>query len=197
MAVKSEADVDRHLARVRSSASRAQKWLAGQDIDALELFRLIKFGPVGFHPVDDRGINLVERINQTWTYVTALAAARQLLKMQPIAHSILNRQPQINDYYFPGHIKESYFNDGSWGKLKQEIDKRSGVSGWQVRDLRRTFRSMLAKLKVPREIAEIALNHVTGAGRNDLDEIYNRYDYLQEKEEALTKLESYVKGLLT
>ena len=113
-----------------------------------------------------------------------------------IAQSILDRQPQLNDYYFPGHIKESHFNDGSWGKLKQELDKRSGVSGWQVRDLRRTFRSMLAKLKVPREIAEIALNHVTGAGRNDLDEIYDRYDYLPEKEEALTKLESYVKRLL-
>ena len=97
---------------------------------------------------------------------------------------------------FPALDQRSHFNDGSWGKLKQELDKRSGVSGWQVRDLRRTFRSTLAKLKVPREIAEVALNHVTGAGRNDLDEIYNRYDYLREKEEALTKLESYVKKLL-
>jgi hypothetical protein len=40
---------------------------------------------------------------------------------------------------------------------------------------------MLARFKVPREIAEISLNHVTGAGRNDLDEIYDRYEYLQEK----------------
>jgi hypothetical protein len=82
------------------------------------------------------------------------------------------------------------------GKLKQELDRRAGVTDWQVRDLRRTFRSMLARLKVPREIAEIALNHVTGAGRNDLDEIYNRYEYLEEKRDALARLEDHLKTLL-
>ena len=82
------------------------------------------------------------------------------------------------------------------GKLKQELDRRAGVTDWQVRDLRRTFRSMLARLKVPREIAEIALNHVTGAGRNDLDEIYNRYEYLEEKRDALARLEGHLTMLL-
>jgi integrase len=124
------------------------------------------------------------------------------IPIMPMARAILDRQERIGHnsdpsiYYFPGHIKGSHFNDGSWGKLKKEFDQRSGVTGWQVRDLRRTFRSMLARLRVPREIAEVCLNHVTGAGRNDLDEIYNRYDYLPEKQEALTKLESYVKRLL-
>jgi integrase len=114
----------------------------------------------------------------------------------PMAQSILDRQPEINGYYFPGHIKDTHFSDGSWGKLKQDLDKRSGVTGWQVRDLRRTFRSMLARFKVPRVIAEIVLNHVTGAGRNDLDEIYDRYEYLDEKQEALAKLESHLTRLL-
>jgi len=114
----------------------------------------------------------------------------------PMAQSILDGQPEINGYYFPGHIKDAHFNDGSWGKLKQDLDKRSGVTGWQVRDLRRTFRSMLARFKVPRVIAEITLNHVTGAGRNDLDEIYDRYEYLDEKKEALAMLEGHLTTLL-
>jgi integrase len=114
----------------------------------------------------------------------------------PMAQSVLDRQPEASGYYFPGHIKDTHFRDGSWGKLKQELDKRSGVAGWQVRDLRRTFRSMLARFKVPREIAEIALNHVTGAGRNDLDEIYDRYDYLEEKKDALARLESHLMQLI-
>lgn len=113
-----------------------------------------------------------------------------------MARAILDRQPKVNDYSFLGHIEGTHFDDGSWGKLKKEFDKRSGVANWQVRDLRRTFRSTLARLKVPREIAEIMLNHVTGAGKNDLDEIYDRYGYLPEKRAALQKLESYLKRVL-
>jgi hypothetical protein len=113
-----------------------------------------------------------------------------------MAKEILERQPGKGDYFFPGHIKGSHFNDGSWGKLKRLLDEASAVSDWQVRDIRRTFRSMLAKLGIPREIAEILLNHITGANKNDLDEIYDRYDYLEEKRSALAKLEAHLTKLL-
>lgn len=83
-------------------------------------------------------------------------------------------------------MSEAHFNDGSWGKLKAEIDKASGVRDWQIRDLRRTFRSNMAKLRVPREIAEVLLNHVTGANKSDLD----------EKREALAKWENRLTILL-
>ena len=65
-----------------------------------------------------------------------------------------------------------------------------------MRDLRRTFRSMLARLGISREIAEIMLNHVTGGGKTDLDEIYDRYDYLPEKRAALQRLEVHIKKLV-
>jgi integrase len=108
----------------------------------------------------------------------------------PLARSVLGEQKSNGPYYFPGRLLDgSFFKDGSWGKLKKEIEKASGVKGWQLRDIRRTFRSNMAKLKVSRETCEILLNHVTGGGKNDLDEIYDRYDYLSEKKEALTKWE--------
>ena len=118
----------------------------------------------------------------------------------PLARSILDRIEREGhnwrekdwQYYFPGRLIGGHFKDGSWGKFKKELDTRSGVIGWQIRDLRRTFRSTLARLKVPREIAEIMLNHVTGGGKTDLDEIYDRYEYLKEKREALTKLERHL-----
>lgn len=37
------------------------------------------------------------------------------------------------------------------------------------------------------------LNHVTGGGKSDLDEIYNRYDYLPERRAALQKPEAHLK----
>ncbi|MEY9401834.1 hypothetical protein ABIF79_008209 [Bradyrhizobium japonicum] len=40
------------------------------------------------------------------------------------------------------------------------------------------------------------LNHVTGGGKTDLDEIYDRYDYLPEKRAALQKHEAYLRKLL-
>jgi hypothetical protein len=112
------------------------------------------------------------------------------IPLLPMARAILDEQPEEGDYFFVGNIgPHSHFNDGSWGKLKKELDKRSGVTGWQVRDLRRTFRSNMAKLRVSREVCEILLNHVTGGGKTELDEIYDRYDYLPEKREALAKWE--------
>jgi integrase len=117
------------------------------------------------------------------------------IPLLPMARAILERNKTNREYFFMGQTYDSHFNDGSWGKLKKELDARSGVTGWQVRDLRRTFRSNLARLKVPRELAEVMLNHVTGAGKNDLDEIYNRYDYIDEKREALKKLETHIRKI--
>ena len=119
------------------------------------------------------------------------------IPLLPLARTILDRQADEGRFFFPGNIGEySHFSDGAWGKLKAELDERSGVTGWQIRDLRRTFRSNMAKLRVPREICEILLNHVTGANKNDLDEIYDRYDYADEKQEALAKWEARLTALL-
>jgi hypothetical protein len=77
--VQSIAEVERYLDQVRVSARRAQEWLAAQSGDPLDLLRRMKFDPVGYHPVEERRLNFVEQINQTWTFAVALAATRQLL----------------------------------------------------------------------------------------------------------------------
>lgn len=78
-------DADRLMALIRGSAARVHDWVAAQTGDPLEMLRRMKFNPVGFHPVEDRPLNLVEQINQTWTYAVAVAAARQLLLLHPEA----------------------------------------------------------------------------------------------------------------
>ncbi|WP_164938316.1 site-specific integrase [Bradyrhizobium guangzhouense] len=116
------------------------------------------------------------------------------IPLLPMALAILKRQDKMgdnyrdksSDYYFPGKTPKSHFNDGSWGKAKQELERESGVTNWQLRDIRRTARSNWAKLGIRREIAELLLNHVTGSNKNELDEIYDRYDYLDEKRAART-----------
>jgi hypothetical protein len=145
------------------------------------------------------------RLQRSWSEDGVLTIPGQFTKngrahaipLLPMARAILAEQPRCGSYFFPGRLlAETHFNDGSWGKFKQQLEKRSGVRNWQLRDLRRTFRSNMAKLRVPREIAELLLNHVTGANKNDLDEIYDRYDYLDEKREALKKWENRLSALL-
>lgn len=143
------------------------------------------------------------RIRRSWVDENVLTIPGEVTKnrrahaipLLPLAKKVLAEQPE-GALFFSGKTLDTFFNDGSWGKLKIELDRVSGVKNWQLRDIRRTFRSNLAKLKVPREIAEIMLNHVTGANKNDLDEIYDRYDYLDEKREALAKWEARLRQIL-
>lgn len=85
LSVCTVADADRLMDQVRASAARVHDWIAAQGGDPLALMRRMKFDPVGFHPIEHRPLNLVEQINQTWTYAVAIAAARQLLLLHPEA----------------------------------------------------------------------------------------------------------------
>ena len=74
----------------------------------------------------------------------------------------------------------------NFAKIKRDMNDLSGVSGWTIHDIRRTVRSRLAELGVPREVARKVLNHEDGK----VDRIYNRHEYLAEKREALEKWET-------
>lgn len=81
--IRSADDADRLLDTIRGSAQRAHHWIAAQRGDPLDMLKRMKFDPVGFHPVEDRPLNVVEQINQTWTYFVAAAATKQLLELHP------------------------------------------------------------------------------------------------------------------
>lgn len=107
--------------------------------------------------------------------------------MMAMARAILDEQTTNSAYFFPGKAVERgplqrRFVGQTEGRNRQGV----GCEDWQIRDLRRTFRSNMAKLRVPREIAEVLLNHVTGANKSDLD----------EKREALAKWENRLTILL-
>lgn len=57
-------------------------------------------------------------------------------------------------------------------------------ASWSLHDLRRTARTGLARLGVPREIAERCLNHVGGS---QLERTYNRFKYEAEIADAFTR----------
>jgi len=53
--------------------------------DPLDAFARMKFEFSGFHPTEDRSLNLIEQINQTFTYLASARAARWLFQRHPDA----------------------------------------------------------------------------------------------------------------
>ncbi|MCM8858043.1 MAG: site-specific integrase [Candidatus Thiodiazotropha sp.] len=60
----------------------------------------------------------------------------------------------------------------------------AGIEHFVVHDLRRTCRSILAQNGIPSHIAERCLNHKL----QGVEGIYDRYDYLEERRQALSQL---------
>lgn len=81
-----------------------------------------------------------------------------------------------------------------FGKLKMRMDKATKVAGWRWHDLRRTARTGMTRLGVPRDHAEAAINHVSG--RTKLERTYDRHDYAEEVIAALTLWQGHVAGLV-
>lgn len=75
------------------------------------------------------------------------------------------------------------------GRKVQPQNKMGDIKYFAVHDLRRTCRSLLASVKVPSHIAERCLNHKL----KGVEGIYDRYDYLEERREALEKVTELVK----
>lgn len=114
------------------------------------------------------------------------------IPIEPLAQTVLDGLPANERYFFPSRWGDAHLTHHALPKLKAEVMKRSKTKNWQIRDIRRTFRSNMARLKVPREVCEVLINHAPPV----LDEIYDRYDRIEEKRAALAKYEAFLQGLL-
>lgn len=79
------AEADVLLDSLNRSAEQVAAWVRGFNGAPLQLIKHMKFDTVGFHPISGDALNVIEQVNQTWTYAAALLATRQLLKLHPEA----------------------------------------------------------------------------------------------------------------
>jgi integrase len=103
-------------------------------------------------------------------------------------------QSSPTSFLFPARGKSGTPFNG-WGNSKAALDKKSGVSGWTLHDLRRTFATKLAQLGIAPHVIERILNHVTGT-LSPIALIYNRATYLEEMRAAMGLYEQHLTGLL-
>jgi integrase len=110
------------------------------------------------------------------------------LVLPEIAMDIIQAQPRFasNPYVFAGR-GSSYMQGQS--KRKAQFDaKLTGVAPWTVHDLRRTARSLMSRAGVLPHVSERVLGHAA----KGVEGIYDRYEYREEKAQALSALSKVV-----
>jgi len=83
--VTSVEQLEEQFAKIAEAAKKAHEWISAQSDEPMQFLRRVKFEKRGYHPVDHHKINLIEQVNQTWTYTVALRATKVLLKLHPEA----------------------------------------------------------------------------------------------------------------
>ena len=115
-----------------------------------------------------------------------------IIKLPELALEIIEAQPRIagNPYVF-AYWGTTAFN--AWAQRKQELDDMlPDMPPWVIHDLRRTARSLLSRANVRPDIAERVLGHaIPGIGG-----VYDRYQYNEQKAEALKQLAYLVETII-
>jgi integrase len=130
-------------------------------------------------------------LNGEWT----LPASRNKTKVDLVrplsaeARAVLPAKVDGCDYVFT--------TDGAnpisgFAKFKLAFDKACGVTGWTLHDLRRTARSLMSRAGVPVDHAERCLGHIMPGVRD----VYNPYEYLEEKRDAFNRLAALIMGII-
>jgi integrase len=120
-----------------------------------------------------------ERVKKDRPHTVPLSATAQRILTE------LAGLPRFEDDGFVFSTTGGKSASSNFAKVKRQLDQLSDTNGWTIHDIRRTVRSKLAELGVPREVARKVLNHEDGK----VDRIYNRHEYLAEKREALERWE--------
>ena len=68
---------------VRNAARRTIEKLNTKSTDPLDALYSLRFDKSGYHPVNQQQLDLGEQLNQTFTVLASLAAAKRLLKCRP------------------------------------------------------------------------------------------------------------------
>lgn len=141
---------------------------------------------------DERGVNdhgiSGERIHLPRT-VTKTAEAHDI-PLTPLMRTVIAAQPRTTStLLFPSRITGGRLR--GWTKLVKQLQDASGV-GVELHDLRRTARTLMSRLGIAEDIAELAIGHQ----RADLVARYNKDQAWPSRVDAFEKVSTHIAGLL-
>lgn len=132
-----------------------------------------------------------------WTIAaeTTKTGREHRVPITPELARLLEALPRLKgcDLVFPGRRGRPM---SGWSRRLRPVyaaTAAAGLAPWTLHDLRRTFRTGLARLGVPFEIAERALNH---SPRSELAAIYDRAERLEELRDAFRRWAEHVARMI-
>jgi integrase len=134
-------------------------------------------------------------IDGTWRIPTEARekGAPAELMLPPMAVDIIRAQPQLGDNRFVLAGRGGAHING-FSKSKRAFDAKlpPDTAHWQLHDLRRTARSLMARAGVSNDHAERVLGHA----RPGVEGVYDKYQYRAEIAAALAKLAVLVDSIV-
>jgi integrase len=100
--------------------------------------------------------------------------------------------PKVSHYLFPSSVGTPF---STWSDGKEALDALCEVENFVMHDFRRYLSTTMAKLRVPIDVTEAILNHVSGS-RSPIQRVYDRHDRLPEMREALLLYEKHLASIL-
>jgi integrase len=193
----------RGMARQNAVEHRRSRTLTDDELHRVWLAATAEKGPFGslirflLLTTARRG----EAAAMTWGEIDGtdwvLPAARNKVKtnlVRPLsgaAVAILAEQPRIDGANFV-FTSNGLTPLASFSLPKERLDAASGVTDWRLHDLRRTARSLLSRVGVSADIAEMCLGHTLPSIRAT----YDRYQYRAEMLHAFEALAAQIKRIV-
>jgi integrase len=177
-------------------------WAAAGELPPVyrDLFRLTML--LGQRPNEVGGMCEAELSGDIWT----IPARRTKNKKQHqvplvgLALQLVTERPRLNGMLFTYTGNNPVAASASRAKalLNDAIVRVNGAAlpAWQLRDLRRTVASGMARLGINHLVADLALNHKSGT-LSAIAATYNRHRYAQERRAAFETWGGHVKELVT
>lgn len=147
----------------------------------------------------------LNRAERTWTLPGSRAKNREpnVIPLNELAFAEIDSQARGGQWPQKGRVFATASGAGFTGyakgknKLDEIIAERRGdaLPPWRLHDLRRTLATNFQRLGVRFEVTEAILNHV-GTARSGVAGIYQRYDWKNEKREALDLWNKHLENLI-
>ena len=132
----------------------------------------------------------------SWTLPAARAKNHRPLTLPVLGamREILDTVPRMvgREHLFGEHSPDGF---QSWDLHKKDLDARSGITGWQLRDVRRSVATKMADIGIMPHVIEQILNHLSGH-KGGVAGIYNRSSYEREVRAALAQWHDRLRTLV-
>ena len=188
--IKSIMAKEHHRERILSDSEIKALWPAFdilrpnmRDILKLILLTAQRPGEIMAMSTDELDLSM-----QTWTIPGSKTKNKQLhvVPLSPqVIEVIKDRITDKSPWIFPSKYNSNQSgHTTSLKKARQNLQAATKINNWTAHDLRRTARTLMARIGIQPHIAEKVINHSEGR----MVRVYDQFDYIDEKRAALVKL---------